>query len=84
MPILYALVARGKNVLAEYTCAQGNFPTVTRVLLTKIPEQDGKMSYVYDTYDLKLPFSTINHNVVTFFIILWTMGLLFYACLMRE
>jgi vesicle-associated membrane protein 7 len=48
MPILYALVARSKNVLAEYTSAQGNFPTVTRVLLSKIPEQDGKMSYVYD------------------------------------
>jgi hypothetical protein len=37
-------------VLAEYTSAQGNFPTVTRVLLSKIPEQDGKMSYVYDNH----------------------------------
>ena len=48
MPILYALVARNKHVLAEYTSSQGNFPTVTRVLLSKIPDQDGKMSYVYD------------------------------------
>jgi vesicle-associated membrane protein 7 len=48
MPILYALVARSKHVLAEYTSSHGNFPTVTRVLLSKIPEQDGKMSYVYD------------------------------------
>ena len=42
--ILYALVARGKNVLAEHTKMVGNFPTVTRVLLAKIDtEQDGKM-----------------------------------------
>lgn len=30
--------------------ATGNFPTVTRVLLAKIPAQDGKMTYVYDNY----------------------------------
>lgn len=50
MPILYALVARGKAVLAEFTSSSGNFPTVTRVLLAKIPESDSKMSYVYDSY----------------------------------
>jgi hypothetical protein len=50
MPILYALVARGKSVLAEFTSSSGNFPTVTRVLLAKIPESDSKMSYVYDNY----------------------------------
>ncbi|KAH8069554.1 SNAP receptor [Aureococcus anophagefferens] len=50
MTILYALVARGNTVLAEYTFTSGNFPTITRVLLGKIPEQDGKMSYVYDQY----------------------------------
>lgn len=50
MPLIYSLVARGKTVLAEYTCAQGNFPTVTRILLSKLPQQDGKMSYVYDNH----------------------------------
>lgn len=50
MPILYALIARKKIVLAEYTASTGNFPTVTRVLLAKIPEQDSKMSYVYDKH----------------------------------
>ena len=50
MPIVYALIARKKAVLAEYTNSTGNFPTVTRVLLSKIPEQDGKMSYVYDKH----------------------------------
>jgi hypothetical protein len=62
MPILYALVARGKNVLAEYTSAQGNFPTVTRVLLSKIPDQDGKMSYVYDSH----VFHYVVDNGITF------------------
>lgn len=50
MPILYSLVARQKAVLAEFTSSSGNFPTVTRVLLAKIPESDSKMSYVYDKY----------------------------------
>lgn len=50
MTILYALVARKKTVLAEYTTTQGNFPTVTRVLLSKIPEHDSRMSYVYDKH----------------------------------
>jgi hypothetical protein len=50
MPLIYSLVGRGKTVLAEYTCAQGNFPTVTRILLAKIPANDAKMSYVYDSH----------------------------------
>lgn len=50
MPILYVLIARKLSVLAEYTSLVGNFSTVTRVLLTKIPEQDGKMSYEYDNH----------------------------------
>ena len=50
MPILYALIARGKTVLAEHALASGNFPTITRALLAKIPDADGCMSYVYDEY----------------------------------
>ena len=46
---LYALIARGRDVLAEFTAVSGNFPTVTRIILGKIPsDRDGKMSYVYD------------------------------------
>ena len=48
--IVYALVAREKNVLAEFTMSSGNFPTVTRVLLSKILPHDSKMSYVYDKH----------------------------------
>jgi len=52
MPIIYSLVSRATQVLAEYTSSglTGNFSTVTRVLLKKIPEQDGKLSYLYDKY----------------------------------
>lgn len=46
MTIVYALIARGKAVLAEFTATAGNFPTVTRVLLNKIPPEDTRMSYV--------------------------------------
>jgi len=52
MAIIYALVTRATHVLAEYTSSglTGNFSTVTRVLLTKIPKNDEKMSYQYDNY----------------------------------
>ena len=45
-----SLVANGKTVLAEFTSTSGNFPTVTRLLLQKIPPENGKMSYVYDNH----------------------------------
>ena len=48
--IVYALVSREKTVLAEHTSTTGNFPTITRVLLGRIPPEDGKMSYVYDSH----------------------------------
>jgi len=52
MPIIYALVTRQTHVLAEYTSSglTGNFSTVTRVLLKKIPREDDKLSYIYDKY----------------------------------
>jgi vesicle-associated membrane protein 7 len=46
----HSLVANGRTVLAEFTSTSGNFPTVTRLLLQKIPPDDGKMSYVYDSH----------------------------------
>jgi len=52
MPIIYSLVSRGSQVLAEFTSSglTGNFSSVTRVLLQKIPAADGKLSYIYDKY----------------------------------
>ncbi len=46
--LFYSLIARGKTVLAEYTARSGNFPTVTRLLLSEIGGGDNKMSVVYD------------------------------------
>lgn len=43
--IIYALVARGTCVLAEFTTTSGNFTTVTRRILEKLPSEDSKMSY---------------------------------------
>ena len=50
MPIIYSLVARGTCVLAEFTTTSGNFTTVTRRILEKIPLEDGRMSYLYDRH----------------------------------
>ena len=47
--IIYALVARGTCVLAEFTTTSGNFTTVTRRILEKLP-QTSRMSYAYDGY----------------------------------
>eukprot|EP00397_Hematodinium_sp_SG-2012_P020995 GEMP01021662.1.p1 GENE.GEMP01021662.1~~GEMP01021662.1.p1 ORF type:complete len:217 (+),score=34.40 GEMP01021662.1:70-720(+) len=52
MPIIYSLVAREKTVLAEYTSLTGNFTTITRSLLGKIPQGNAmRMSYTYDQYN---------------------------------
>ncbi|EGD75285.1 hypothetical protein PTSG_12511 [Salpingoeca rosetta] len=50
MSLIYALVARGNQILAEYTESSGNFTTVTQSILDKIPPQDQKCSYVYDKF----------------------------------
>ena len=50
--IVYALVARGRTVLAEFTSQRGNFSTVTRALQSKIPTVDGRIFYVCDGHVL--------------------------------
>ncbi|KAF9327861.1 vesicle-associated membrane protein [Linnemannia elongata] len=50
MSIIYALVARGTIILAEYTNSSGNFTTVTEAILEKIPPNNSKLTYVYDRY----------------------------------
>ncbi|KAG0296209.1 Vesicle-associated membrane protein [Linnemannia gamsii] len=50
MSIIYALVARGNLILAEYTNSSGNFTTVTEAILEKIPPNNSKLTYVYDRY----------------------------------
>jgi vesicle-associated membrane protein 7 len=52
MPLIYALVSRGVNVLCEYTKPghSGNFSSITRILLRKLPSGDAQCSYLYDQY----------------------------------
>ncbi len=48
--IVYALVARETVILAEYAAGTGNFASVTRKILEKIPGTDSRMSYVCDRH----------------------------------
>ena len=50
MPLIYSLVARETVILAEFTSTSGNFTTVTRRILERIPQKESKMSYVYDRF----------------------------------
>lgn len=53
MPIIYALVSRGIDVLCDATSPDvtGNFSNITRVLLNRIPVHDNsRCSYRYDQY----------------------------------
>jgi vesicle-associated membrane protein 7 len=63
MPIIYSLISRGPNVLAEYTSSglSGNFSTVSRVLLKKIDLSNNKCSYVYDKYIFHY---IVNNNII--------------------
>lgn len=51
MTILYALVARGTVVLAEFSAASGNSSTIARRILEKIPPGgDSRVSYSQDRH----------------------------------
>jgi len=50
MAIIYCLIARDSTVLAEHSTASGNFITISRVILKKIPPNQPKMSYEYEKY----------------------------------
>lgn len=50
MPIIYSVIARGTTVLTEYATTTGNFATVSKSILEKIPAANGKMSYAFDKY----------------------------------
>lgn len=53
MPLIYSLISRSVNVLAEFSDenVKGNFLTISRVILKKIPiQEDHRKSYIYDQY----------------------------------
>ena len=47
---LLLMLCHSKIWCLETDEATGNFPTVTRMLLAKIPSTDGKMTYIYDDW----------------------------------
>jgi len=48
MPILYALVADGQKVLAEYTTSDGNFKQIARQILHEVPRNKHRRAYEAD------------------------------------
>ena len=61
--IIYALVARGTLVLAEYTSYDGDFPQMARKVLSKSPRSKLKKTYVKDGY----AFTFFSEDEFTFF-----------------
>mmetsp|Transcript_4760 Transcript_4760/g.7044 ORF Transcript_4760/g.7044 Transcript_4760/m.7044 type:complete len:245 (+) Transcript_4760:47-781(+) len=60
--ILYALVAKGSKILAEYTQLKGNFPTIAVQILEQVPQQNGKRTCAYEVYH----FHYEVHNEITY------------------
>ncbi|XP_071787470.1 vesicle-associated membrane protein 7-like [Asterias amurensis] len=50
MPILYATIARGTTVLANFAACHGNFTEVTNQILPKVPPENTKLTYSHDSY----------------------------------
>lgn len=51
MAILYAVVARGTTVLAEFSAVSGNTGSVARRILEKLPaEAESKLCFSQDRY----------------------------------
>lgn len=50
MPLIYAFVARGTTVLADYTSFTGNFSTVAIQCLEKCPANNSKFTYTCDKH----------------------------------
>jgi hypothetical protein len=50
MPILFSVIARGTIVLTKHASCAGNFTEVTEQILTKIPPNNGKLTYSHGSY----------------------------------
>lgn len=77
-------------MLAEFAppSVSGNFQTVTRKILEKVPPQNGRMSYTYDRYAAKVNSSSSSNIECRLadisFIILLTMASHILRWLMRH
>ncbi|KAJ7220637.1 VAMP synaptobrevin-like protein [Mycena pura] len=50
MSLIHALVARGSVILAEHQAGKRNFSQATEKILSKIPPNDSKLTYVWEEY----------------------------------
>lgn len=50
MPILFSVVARGTTILAQYASCAGNFIEVTEQILSKLSNQNEKITYSHGNY----------------------------------
>ncbi|KAJ7069941.1 VAMP/synaptobrevin-like protein [Mycena amicta] len=50
MSLIHALVARGSNILAEHQAGKRNFSQATEKILSKIPPNDSKLTYVWEEF----------------------------------
>ncbi|KAF5370067.1 hypothetical protein D9758_001388 [Tetrapyrgos nigripes] len=50
MSLIHALVARGPNILAEHKSGSRDFSNATQTILSKIPPNNSKLTYVWEQY----------------------------------
>jgi len=48
--LIHALVARGNAILAEHQAGKRDFSQATQTILSKIPPNDSKLTYVWEQY----------------------------------
>jgi len=50
MPIVFSVVARGTTILAKYASCAGNFSEIIEQVLSKVPQEDTKLTFVHGQY----------------------------------
>ncbi|KAF8226715.1 vesicle-associated membrane protein [Tricholoma matsutake] len=50
MSLIHALVARGPTILAEHQAGKRDFSQATQTILSKIPPNNSKLTYVWEQY----------------------------------
>ncbi|EMD36448.1 hypothetical protein CERSUDRAFT_115468 [Gelatoporia subvermispora B] len=50
MSLIHALVARGSTILAEHQAGERDFSQATQTILSKIPPNNSKLTYVWEQY----------------------------------
>ncbi|KDQ53908.1 hypothetical protein JAAARDRAFT_38877 [Jaapia argillacea MUCL 33604] len=50
MSLIHALVARGSTILAEHQAGKRDFSQATQTILSKIPPNNSKLTYVWEQY----------------------------------